>query len=224
MSFDTAVIVDNWPVLARGFGNTVLICAVALPLGFALGTALALARLRGGSIAATVVSAYVEIFRNIPFLIQVFLLFYVLPMFGVRLSPVTVSIGALTAYAGAYLAEILRGALQSIPHGQVEAGYALGLRYMTIFRKILLPQVVGYILPAATNLTITLIKESAILSAITVPELTYMAQDVIGRTFSPVEIFTAIALLYWGLTALVAAISRGLEHRLQPHLAARRAG
>ena len=75
-----------------------------------------------------------------------------------------------------------------------------------IFRKILVPQVLGYILPAATNLTITLIKESAILSAITVPELTYMAQDIIGRTFAPVEIFTAIALLYWGLTVLVAAL------------------
>ncbi|AZO52643.1 MULTISPECIES: amino acid ABC transporter permease [unclassified Mesorhizobium] len=222
MSFDFSVIADNWQILAKGFGNTVLMCAVSLPLGFALGIVLALVRLRGGRVPAAVVSAYVELFRNIPFLIQIFLLFYALPMFGIRLSPVMVSIGALSAYAGAYSAEIIRGAIQSISHGQVEAGYALGLRYLTIFRKILVPQVLGYILPAATNLTITLIKESAILSAITVPELTYMAQNVIGRTFSPVEIFTAIALLYWGLTALVAAISRSLEHRLQPHLAARR--
>lgn len=91
-----------------------------------------------------------------------------------------------------------------------------------IFRKILLPPVTGYILPASTNLTITLVKESAILSAITVPELTYMAQNIIGRTFAPVEIFTAIALLYWGLTELVATISRSLERWLQPHLSARR--
>ncbi|TPJ95722.1 amino acid ABC transporter permease [Mesorhizobium sp. B2-4-2] len=222
MSFDFSVIADNWQILAKGFGNTVLMCAVALPFGFALGTVLALIRLRGGRVPTAIVSAYVEIFRNIPFLIQIFLLFYALPMFGVRLSPVVVSIGALSAYASAYSAEIIRGAIQSISYGQVEAGYALGLRYLTIFRKILVPQVLGYILPAATNLTITLIKESAILSAITVPELTYMAQNIIGRTFSPVEIFTAIALLYWGLTAFVAAISRSLEHRLQPHLAARR--
>lgn len=222
MSFDVSIILDNWQMLAKGLGNTILVCVAALPFGFALGIVLALVRLRGGKVIGAAVSAYIEIIRNIPFLIQVFLLFYVLPMFGLRLSPMAASVVALSAYASAYSAEILRGALQSISRGQTEAGYALGLRYPTIFRKVLVPQVVGYILPASTNLTITLIKESAILSAITVPELTYMAQNVIGRTFAPVEIFTAIALLYWGLTALVAAISRSLERRLQPHLAARR--
>jgi polar amino acid transport system permease protein len=222
MTFDFSVIADNWQILAKGFGTTVLMCTVSLPLGFALGVVLALVKLRGGRLPAAVVSAYVEIFRNIPFLIQIFLLFYALPMFGIRLSPVVVSIGALSAYASAYSAEIIRGAIQSISYGQVEAGYALGLRYLTIFRKILIPQVLGYILPAATNLSITLIKESAILSAITVPELTYMAQDIIGRTFAPVEIFTAIALLYWALTVLVAAAARELERRLTPHLAVSR--
>lgn len=222
MTFDLAVILDNWPVLARGLGNTILICLASLPLGFAAGTALAFARQRGGRVLNAAVTAYVEVLRNIPFLIQIFMLFYVLPMFGLRMSTMVVSIIALSAYASAYFAEILRGALQSISHGQTEAGYALGFRYWAIFRKILLPQVIGYILPASTNLTITLIKESAILSAITVPELTYMAQNVIGQTFAPVEVFTAIALLYWGLTALIAAVSRRLEDWLQPHLAAKR--
>lgn len=224
MSFDLSVILENWQLLAKGLGNTIMVCAAALPLGFGCGIVLALIRLRGGRVLGTITAAYIEVIRNIPFLIQVFLLFYALPVFGVRLSPLVASLVALTAYASAYSAEILRGAIQSIPKGQTEAGYALGLSYPTILRKILLPQVLGYILPTSTNLTITLIKESAILSAITVPELTYMAQNVIGRTFAPVEIFTAIALLYWALTALVAALSRSLEVRLQPHLAARRGG
>lgn len=222
MNFDLSVILDNWPVLAKGLGNTVLICAGSLPLGLLAGTILAVARLRGGRAAAMAVAAYIELIRNIPFLIQVFLLFYVLPMFGVRLNPLTVSIVALTAYGSAYFAEILRGALQSISKGQTEAGYALGLSYMVIFRKILLPQVVGYILPASTNMTITLIKESSILSTITVPELTYMAQNVIGRTFAPIEIFTVIALTYWALTGTLAAVSRWLEDYMQPYLAVRR--
>lgn len=222
MSFDFAVITDNWPALAKGFGNTLIICAVTLPAGFALGLVLALVRLRAGRLPAAIVAAYVELFRNVPFLIQVFLLFYVLPMAGVRLSTIAVSVIALSAYTSAYFSEIVRGAIQSIPSGQTEAGCALGLRYPLILRKVLLPQVAGYILPAAANLTITLIKESAILSAITVPELTYMAQDIIGRTFAPVEIFTAIALLYWALTVLVAAAARGLERRLTPHLAVSR--
>lgn len=223
MTFDFSVIADNWQILAKGFGTTVLMCTVSLPLGFALGVVLALVKLRGGRLPAAVVSAYVEIFRNIPFLIQIFLLFYALPMFGIRLSPVVVSIGALSAYASAYSAEIIRGAIQSISYGQVEAGYALGLRYLTIFRKILIPQVLGYILPAATNLTITLIKESAALSIITVGELTYMSQDVIGRTFAPVEVFTLIALLYWGLNALLAHFAAWLERYLQPQIGLARA-
>jgi amine acid ABC transporter, permease protein, 3-TM region, His/Glu/Gln/Arg/opine family len=221
MSFDLAVITDNWQALAKGLVNTIWICALSLPIGLAIGTVLAFLRLWGGKGVGIVVSGYIELIRNIPFLIQVFLLFYVLPTFGVRLNPITASIVALSAYASAYFAEILRGALQSISKGQVEAGYALGLRYPFIFRKILMPQVVGYVLPAATNMTITLIKESAILSTLTVPELTYMAQNVIGRTFAPVEIFTAIALLYWGLTALLSALTRWLERHLQPHLVAR---
>lgn len=224
MNFDVNIILDNWPVLAKGFGNTILICGASLPLGFILGGLLAFVRLRAGRAAAIAVSAYVELMRNIPFLIQVFLLYYVLPMFGVRLSAITVAIVALSAYASGYFAEILRGAIQSIPRGQTEAGFALGLRYGVIFRKILVPQVLGYILPASTNMTITMVKESAILSAITVPELTYMAQNIIGRTFSPVEVFTVIALIYWALTAAIAAVSRRMEHRLQPHLAARRGG
>ncbi len=222
MNFDMSVILDNWPVLAKGLVNTALICAASLPLGLLVGAILAVARLRGGRAAAIAVAAYIELIRNIPFLIQVFLLFYVLPMFGVRLNPLTVSVIALTAYGSAYFAEILRGALQSISPGQTEAGYALGLRYMVILRKILLPQVVGYILPASTNMTISLIKETAVLSTITVPELTYMAQNVIGRTFAPIEIFTVIALLYWALTGALAALSRWLETHMQPHLAERR--
>lgn len=221
MNFDLAVILDNRDILAKGLLNTIWVCALSLPVGLAIGTVIAFLRLWGGRGVNMAVSGYIEIIRNIPFLIQVFLLFYVLPSFGMRLNPITVSVIALSAYGSAYFAEILRGALQSISKGQVEAGYALGLRYPFIFRRILLPQVIGYVLPAATNLTITLVKESAILSTITVPELTYMAQNVIGKTFAPVEIFTAIALLYWGLTAALSILTRWLERRWQPHLAAR---
>ncbi|WP_192255825.1 amino acid ABC transporter permease [Mesorhizobium caraganae] len=224
MQFDVAVILDNWQPLAVGFARTIGICTVSLPIGFILGVALALLRLHGGLVFATVAAAYVELLRNIPFLTQVFLLYFVLPEFGLRLSPLVVGFIALSAYASAYAAEIVRGAILSVPAGQTEAGYALGLGYATILRRILLPQVLGYILPTSTNLAIGLIKESAVLSVITVPELTYEAQDIIGRTFSPVEIFTIIALLYWGLTALVSTLTKWLEIHLQPYLTARRTG
>lgn len=220
MAFDVGLVLESAPALARGLAGTIGICLVSLPAGFLAGILLALLRIRGGVIASTLVAAYVELFRNIPFLIQVFLLFFVLPAFGPRLSPLTAAFLALSAYASAYSSEIFRAALLSIPKGQTEAGYALGLRYPVILRKILLPQALGFILPTSTNLAITLVKESAVLSTITVPELTYAAQNIVGRTFSPVEIFTAIALIYWALTASLSALTRILEVRLQPHLRA----
>jgi His/Glu/Gln/Arg/opine family amino acid ABC transporter permease subunit len=218
MSFDPTIIIDNWDLFARGLATTLFLCGVALPAGFILGTCVAWVQLRGGRVAGAIALAYVEIIRNIPFLILVFLLFFALPFFGLRLGPFVTSIVALTAYASAYFAEILRGGIQSISKGQIEGGYALGLRYGLVFRKILLPQIIGYILPAATNLTISLIKESAVLSVITVSEMTYMAQNVIGKTFAPVEVFAFLALVYWALTAILAAFSSAMERRMQPYL------
>ncbi len=217
MSFDINVILDNWHAFAIGLGKTILICLISLPIGFALGALLALIRLRGGRLLNAAALGYIELIRNIPFLVQVFLLFFALPFAGVRLSPMTAGIIALSSYAAAYFSEIVRGGIVSIAKGQGEAARALGLTYSQTFWKVLLPQIVGYVMPASTNLTITLIKESAALSIITVGELTYMAQDVIGRTYAPAEVFALLALLYWGLTAFLAALASRLETHLQPY-------
>lgn len=223
MSFDLGILIDNWQYFALGLAKTVLICVVSLPLGFALGSLIALIRLRAGPALNSIALSYIELIRNIPFLVQVFLLFFALPFAGIRLSPMTAGIIALSSYAAAYFSEIVRGGILSIPPGQGEAARALGLTYGLTFWKVLFPQVIGYVLPAATNLTITLIKESAALSIITVGELTYMSQDVIGRTFAPVEVFTLIALLYWGLNALLAHVAAWLEKYLQPQIGLARA-
>lgn len=217
MSFDINVILDNWHYFAIGLGKTILICLISLPIGFALGALLALIRLRGGRLPNAVALGYIELIRNVPFLVQVFLLFFALPFAGIRLSPMTAGIIALSSYAAAYFSEIVRGGIVSIAKGQGEAARALGLTYSQTFWKVLFPQIVGYVMPASTNLTITLIKESAALSIITVGELTYMAQDVIGRTYAPAEVFALLALLYWGLTAFLAALASRLETYLQPY-------
>jgi His/Glu/Gln/Arg/opine family amino acid ABC transporter permease subunit len=224
MSFDFSILIDNWRYFALGLAKTIVICAISLPLGFALGSLIALIRLRAGPVLNGIAIAYIELIRNIPFLVQVFLLFFALPFAGIRLSPMTAGIIALSSYAAAYFSEIVRGGIVSISVGQSEAARALGLSYGQTFWKVLFPQVLGYVLPAATNLTITLIKESAALSIITVGELTYMSQDVIGRTFAPVEVFTLIALLYWGLNALLAQFAAWLEQHLQPQVDLARAG
>jgi His/Glu/Gln/Arg/opine family amino acid ABC transporter permease subunit len=215
VNFDSAVLSSNCRYFAQGLAETLLICAAALPVGYAAGAGLAVMGLRGNRALRGLARAFVELIRNVPFLIQVYILFFALPSFGIRLDPVTAGIIALASYTAAYFSEIVRGALATIPAGQSEAARALGLTFGQTLWRVLFPQILGYILPAGGNLAITLIKESAVLSAIAVRELTYMSQDVIGRTFAPVEVFTLLALLYWALTAMLAAITAALERRLR---------
>ena len=109
MNFDINVILDNWHYFAIGLGKTILICFISLPIGFALGALLAMIRLRGGRVLNAAALGYIEIIRNIPFLVQVFLLFFALPFAGIRLSPMTAGIIALSSYGAAYFSEIVRG-------------------------------------------------------------------------------------------------------------------
>src|SRR5437879_3558758 len=125
MSFDFSVIAFGLPIFAEGLVNTVLFCVVAIAGGLPLATALALARLSRRAIVRLPATSIVEMLRNTPFLVQVFLLYFALPALGMRLGATTAGLVALTAYAGAYFAEAIRGAILSIPHGQLESARAL---------------------------------------------------------------------------------------------------
>ena len=211
MNFDITVLTANWPLFAWGLVQTLCVCLVAIPCGFAIGTVLTLGARLGGGALHWVTRVYVEVVRNVPFVLQVLLLYFALPAIGIRMGAHSAGITALVCYTAAYSSEILRGALAAIPVGQTEAASALGLSELQSFRHVLIPQTRRYIVPATGNLAITLVKESAVLSVISVRELTYASQDIIGRTFAPVEVFTALALLYWALTALLSAAFASLE-------------
>lgn len=207
MDFDFSVVAFGLPILLRGLVNTVLFCAVSLPAGLLLGSAVALWRLSHRRMARVPAAVFVEIIRDTPFLVQAFLLFYGLPAFGIRLSAATAGILVLTIHSGAYFAEAIRGAILSVPKGQLEAARALGMPYLRGMRRIVFPQMLGYLLPALTNQIIGAIKDSAVLSVITAPELSMAAQMVLGESFSPVETYAMVATIYW---ALIAAVSAGL--------------
>jgi His/Glu/Gln/Arg/opine family amino acid ABC transporter permease subunit len=216
MSFDLSVIAYGLPIFAEGLVNTVLFCAVAIAGGLPLATALALARLSRRRIFRLPATGFVETLRNTPFLVQVFLLYFALPALGIRLGATTAGLVALTAYAGAYFAEAIRGAILSVPRGQLESARALGMPYLRAVRRIVAPQMMGYLLPALTNQMIGVIKDSAVLSVITVPDMAMAAQQVLGETFAPVESYVMVAVLYWVLTAGVAALMMKLERRFAP--------
>jgi polar amino acid transport system permease protein len=207
MDFDFSVVAFGLPILLRGLLNTVLFCAISLPAGLLLGTVIALLRLSRRGVSRLPAAAFVEIIRDTPFLVQAFLLFYGLPSFSIRLSASTAGILVLTIHSSAYFAEAIRGAILSVPKGQLEAARALGMPYLRAMRRIVFPQMLGYLLPALTNQIIGAIKDSAVLSVITAPELSMAAQMVLGESFSPVETYAMVATIYW---ALITAISAGL--------------
>ena len=153
-------------------------------------------------------------FRNTPFIIQVFLFYYVLPFYGLRLPAEYVGILALAAFGSAYFAEIIRAGIDAIPKGQLESARAIGMTDWQSMKNIILPQTLSIVLPPLTNQTLTLIKESAILSTITVHELTMTGLMVQGETFRPFEVFIMVALLYWALNETIATIMRRFEKNI----------
>lgn len=214
MSFDPALLLEYAPMLLEGGLVTARICLIAFLLIPFLGAPVALAAMGRSKLLRRTATAYVEAIRNTPFLIQAFLAFYGLPLYGVRLGAELTGILCLTIYGGAYFAEALRAAVLSIPRGQFEAADALGLTGFSKAWKVVVPQLWAFLLPQVSNTSIFLIKESAILSVITVPEITFAAQMAISRTFSPAEFYLAIALFYWGVSSAVASAVFHLERRL----------
>jgi His/Glu/Gln/Arg/opine family amino acid ABC transporter permease subunit len=218
MSFDVAVFTFGLPILLKGLLNTVLFCIVAIFFGFVIACLIALCRLSRRWFLQLPALWFVEVFRNTPFLIQAFILFFAFPRLGIRIEATLAGIIVLSLYAGAYFSESIRGAILSVPKGQLEAARALGMPYLRAMRRIVLPQSLGYLLPATTNQIIGVIKDSAALSVITVPELSMAAQVVLGVSFSPVETYVMVALLYWILTACLTAAMAQLEWHVATRL------
>jgi His/Glu/Gln/Arg/opine family amino acid ABC transporter permease subunit len=214
MEFDISVVAYGMPILLKGLVNTILYCLAAIVCGSVLAVAVALARLSRRTVLRWPAVVFIEIIRNTPFLVQAFIIFFVLPSFGLRLSPSAAGILVLTSYVGAFFAESIRGAIESVPKGQMDAARALGLSYIKGMRLIVFPQMLGYLIPSLTNQIIGVIKESAVLSVVTVPELSMAGQRVLGVAFSPVETYAMVGVLYWALTATVAFAMMRAECRL----------
>jgi len=215
MTFDYTAIWDNRDILIKGVLNTLLISGIAIPIAIGIGVLVCLLRISKNRLLRWPAIAYIEIMRNIPLLILLFMVFYALPFYGVRLSGLTTGFICLSIYGGAYFAEVFRGGVEAVAKGQFDAAKALGLKYGFYMRRVIFPQLYGYVFPPATNIALTLIKESSLLSMVTVAELTYAAHDINGRTFTPVETFATIAMIYWGISILFLKLTSGLQSRIE---------
>ena len=215
--FDPALLAAYAPQLLAGLGWTASLCLAALAIAAPLGFALALLR-RWHRALNRCVAAYVSLFRGTPLLIQLFLAYYGGPQLGLVLSAAQAGLIGLALYGGAYYAEIFRAGLDAVPRGQVEAARALGLSWAQALRLVQGPQLLALALPPATGQAIALLKESAVLSVITVPELTFQTTRMVTETLAVAEPYLALALLYWLTAALVAAAGRRAEAAVTRHL------
>lgn len=163
--------------------------------------------------------AYIEIFRGTSALVQLFWLFYVLPHFGLTLSPITAAVIALGFNVGAYGAEVVRGAIQSVPKGQWEASTALNMSRATMMRRVILPQAVVAMIPPWGNLFIELLKATALVSFISITELTFRAKQMNQTTFRTIEIFTLALVIYFCISIVITFGMRALEARAASGLA-----
>ena len=213
----TLILQSAWaslPTLLVGTRLTIGFALAAMVLGLPLGLIVALLRLYASGPVRWLATLYVSFIRGTPLLVQIFVIYYGLPSFGITLSPVVGGVLALTLNAAAYLSETIRAAILSIPRGQHEAAYSVGLSRMETMRLIVLPQAARVALPSLGNSLIGLVKDTSLVSVITVVELLRSAQLVIARTFEPFGPYLAAALIYWVVSSLLELVQRRLEVRL----------
>lgn len=207
---------NNLPFLLDGIYLTFFISFLALAFSMVLGLFVALGRLSGSRIVSFGSATYVEIFRDTPVLVQLFWVYYVLPiLLGIRLDALTAAVIGLTLHSTAFLGEIYRAGIQTVPIGHVEAAKVLGLSRVDTFLRIVLPQAVRNVLPPMVNNLVDLIKLSSLASVFAVGEITRKATELSASTFRPLEIFTFVALLYFLICWPLSLSIRVLERRMQ---------
>ena len=214
MRFDYALVATKLPEIFHALGVTLFVWIVGLVGASVLGCLVAVARRFGPRWLDLVLGAYVELFRGTPFLIQLFLLYFGGPYVGLSLDPIPAGLLGLSVYGAAYFSEIFRAGFEAVPSGHVEAGECVGLTRAQIVRRILLPEMTMLVFPACVNMAVVLLKETAVMSVITVPELTLTISAIGTEFYAFVESLFLLALFYWGLVEICGWLGRLTEARL----------
>ena len=221
---------DSLPRMLGGLSLTLQLIVGSLALGALVAFAVALLRLSGNRVVETLAAAYVFVFRGTPLLVQIFLVYYGLGQFEfirdsilwpILREPYWCAILALTLNTGAYTSEVLRGAILSVPQGQVEAARACGMSRALAFRRIVLPVAVRQMLPAYGNEVILMVKATSLASTITLMEVTGIARRMIAQTFAVFELFIVAGAIYLVLNFVATRLIKYAEWRLTPYLRAR---
>ncbi len=203
-----------WPLLSAGLIFTVPLTLITFVLGIVLGLSVALARLYGPAPLVMLVRFYVWLIRGTPLLVQLFLIFYGLPSAGIVLDAFTAAVIGFTLNIGAYSSEIIRATLAAIPKGQWEAAYSIGMNWPQVMWRVILPQAARIAVPPLSNTFISLVKDTSLAAAVTVPELFQAAQRLASVTYEPLILYVETALIYLLFSSVLSTLQDKLELRL----------
>ncbi|MES2298493.1 MAG: amino acid ABC transporter permease [Pseudomonadota bacterium] len=203
------------PALLTGALYTLAFALASMLGGLLLGFPTALLRMSARRALRWPATVYVSLMRGTPLLVQIFVIYYGLPVVGIAFTPVTAGVLALSLNAGAYLSESLRGAIASVGQGQWRASFSLGLGYWQSLQYVVLPQALKVAVPSMSNTLISLIKDTSLVSVIAMTELMLTTRELIASTFRPLPLYLAAAAIYWILSLAFEALQRRTEKHFQ---------
>lgn len=215
---DVSIIMEALPPLLKATVITILLAVVSIVIALILGFFTALARIGKWKLLKFIGTIYVSMFRGTPLLVQLFVIYYGLPQINIELDPIPSGVLALSLNAGAYLSESFRAAILAVDKGQTEAAVSIGMTYGEAMRRIILPQSIRIAIPTLSNTYIILIKDTSLVSVITVTELLQMSTLIIAKTFEPLTIYLVAAVLYWVVITFFTVLLDRFEKRTSRHL------
>ncbi|RWL09270.1 amino acid ABC transporter permease [Mesorhizobium sp.] len=214
MKFDPSVVLANWDILAYGLLITLKYTFYTCAIGLAIGLLVALLQLTPWRLSRWSGRIWVEFFRNIPLLVLLMWVYYALPIFlQIQIGKETAGILGLGFYASGFYAEILRAGIQSIDRGQTDAAVALGMGYIQRMKRIILPQALRRMVPPLVGQTIMQLKNTTLLSVLTIPDLLYQAGYIASFTYRPMEVYTVIGAIFILILFPLSALSRRFERK-----------
>lgn len=213
--FDVKLAIESFPYVIQGIWYTLLISFVSMFVGLLLGFFLALGRTSKLFIIRWISRIYISFMRGTPILVFLYILYFGLPIIGIKFSAIEAALIGFSLHSAAYIAEINRSSLSSVDNGQWEAASALGFSYWQTMRGIIIPQATRIALPPLTNVFLDLIKASSLAAVITVPELLQHAKIVGGREFDYMTMYILVALIYWAICSIVSVFQERLEKHFE---------
>ncbi|MCP8968166.1 amino acid ABC transporter permease [Ectobacillus ponti] len=206
------------PMLKGVISNTLPLTLVSFVIGLALAVVTALCRISGNGLLDRIARVYVSVIRGTPLLVQLFIIFYGLPTVGITIDPFPAAVIGFSLSVGAYASEIVRAAIQSIPKGQWEAAYTIGMSYRQALQRVILPQAARVSVPPLSNSFISLLKDTSLASTILVVEMFRKAQEIAAMNYEFLIVYTLAAVIYWVICFILSIGQQVLEKRLERYV------